>query len=107
MERHDEATSTEIAQARQWIDAAQRIVVLTGAGISTESGIRDFRGPNGVWTRNPEAERTATLAHYMVDHDLTTSPITTSDGRLVGVLRREDALRAAHGDHDHSAGEGS
>jgi hypothetical protein len=35
----------------------------------------------------------------MVDHDLENSPITTSDGRLVGLLRRADALRAAHQFH--------
>jgi NAD-dependent deacetylase len=56
-----------IAEVARWIDAAQRVVVLTGAGISTDSGIPDFRGPNGVWTRNPGAERRATLQNYMSD----------------------------------------
>jgi NAD-dependent deacetylase len=52
---------------RGWVDAAERIVVLTGAGISTESGIPDFRGPRGVWTRDPEAEKQSTLQHYLAD----------------------------------------
>jgi predicted transcriptional regulator len=39
------------------------------------------------------------MAHYMVDHDLPTSPITSSDGRLIGILRRQDALDLAHGHH--------
>src|ERR671935_2791442 len=56
-----------VATARGWIDAARRIVVLTGAGISTDSGIPDFRGPQGLWTRNPEAEKMATLQHYVAD----------------------------------------
>lgn len=43
-----------------------------------------------------------TMAHYMLDHDLPTSPITTSEGRLVGILRQEDALDAAHGGHRHA-----
>jgi NAD-dependent deacetylase len=49
---------------------ATRITVLTGAGISTDSGIPDFRGPNGVWTKNPQAERTATLQHYLADPEI-------------------------------------
>ena len=56
---------SDIEQARALIDDAARVTVLTGAGISTDSGIPDFRGPQGVWTKNPGAERTATLQHYM------------------------------------------
>jgi NAD-dependent deacetylase len=59
-----------IPAVRGWIDAAQRPVVLTGAGISTDSGIPDFRGPNGVWTKNPAAEKTATLQNYLADPDV-------------------------------------
>ena len=44
--------SLQVQLARQWIKAASRIVGFTGAGISTESGVSDFRSPNGVWARN-------------------------------------------------------
>ena len=40
-----------IERLASWIQASRRLVVLTGAGISTDSGIPDFRGPEGVWTR--------------------------------------------------------
>ena len=50
--------------------AADRVVVLTGAGISTDSGIPDFRGPNGVWTRDPAAEKASTLSHYVSDPEV-------------------------------------
>jgi NAD-dependent deacetylase len=52
---------------RNWIAAARRVVVLTGAGISTDSGIPDFRGPQGVWTTNPAAELQSTLQTYLAD----------------------------------------
>jgi NAD-dependent deacetylase len=57
-------------QIRRWIDAAARVVVLTGAGISTDSGIPDFRGPQGVWTKNPAAEKMSTLQHYLADAEV-------------------------------------
>jgi len=41
----------KIEELAQWLLEAQYLVVFTGAGISTESGIRDFRGPDGLWTR--------------------------------------------------------
>ena len=53
-----------------WLRDAQQIVVLTGAGISTESGIPDFRGPQGLWTKNPDAEKAATLQYYVNDPEV-------------------------------------
>ena len=59
-----------IDEAQAWISAAERVTVLTGAGISTDSGIPDFRGPNGVWTRNPAAERASNLDAYLSDPEV-------------------------------------
>ena len=64
------ATSDPIDEARRRVDAARRVVVLTGAGISTESGIPDFRGPKGVWTKNPAAEKQSTIQHYLADAEV-------------------------------------
>jgi NAD-dependent deacetylase len=61
---------TVLAQARAWIEEAQRVVALTGAGISTESGIPDFRGPQGVWTRDPKAEKLSDIRYYMSDPEI-------------------------------------
>jgi NAD-dependent deacetylase len=65
-----EQAELEIDLARSLIAAARRVVVLTGAGISTESGIPDYRGPQGVWTKNPGAEKKATLQNYVADPEL-------------------------------------
>jgi NAD-dependent deacetylase len=59
--------SADLDELAALLRDARQIVVLTGAGISTESGIPDFRGPQGLWTKDPKAERTATLQHYVAD----------------------------------------
>ena len=59
-----------IGVVRRWVDAAKRVVVLTGAGISTDSGIPDFRGPQGVWTKNPLAEKLSNIHYYMADPEV-------------------------------------
>jgi len=62
--------SDSIETVRGWVDASARIVALTGAGISTESGIPDFRGPQGVWTKNPKAEKLSNIHYYMSDPEV-------------------------------------
>ncbi len=55
------------AQVWAWIEKAERVVALTGAGISTDSGIPDFRGPQGLWTKNPVAEKMSNIHYYLAD----------------------------------------
>lgn len=58
---------SELKQARNLLNAVRRVMVLTGAGISTESGIPDFRGPQGLWTRDPDAEKLSNIDDYVSD----------------------------------------
>jgi NAD-dependent deacetylase len=61
---------TDVATIASWVSASNHTVALTGAGISTESGIPDFRGPQGVWTKNPKAEKLSHISHYMSDPEV-------------------------------------
>jgi NAD-dependent protein deacetylase/lipoamidase len=65
-----EDVPTGVIAAAERVAAAERIVVLTGAGISTDSGIPDFRGPKGIWTKNPAAEKASTIQNYLADAEL-------------------------------------
>ncbi|MGH3656746.1 MAG: SIR2 family NAD-dependent protein deacylase [Micromonosporaceae bacterium] len=62
--------SDAVPQVRDWLGNATAVTVLTGAGISTDSGIPDFRGPSGVWTKDPDAAKLVTLDAYVSDPDV-------------------------------------
>ena len=59
-----------VLNVRRRVEESCRIVALTGAGISTDSGIPDFRGPQGVWTKNPKAEQPSNFHYYMADPEV-------------------------------------
>jgi NAD-dependent SIR2 family protein deacetylase len=89
-----------------WLRQARRICVLTGAGISTDSGIPDYRGPQGTWTRDPDAEKLVTLSYYLRDpgirrrswlmrRDLATADARPNAGHAaLADLERQGRLRA-------------
>lgn len=76
-----------IEEVASWIHQAERVVVLTGAGISTDSGIPDFRGPQGVWTKDPESMRRASIHYYLTDRNVR---IQAWQRHLSGTIRQAE-----------------
>lgn len=68
------------------------VAVLSGAGVSTDSGIPDYRGPAGLWRSDPEAEKLVTYEYYMGDPEI--RRCSWRMRRDTGVLRAEP--NAAH-----------
>lgn len=56
-----------LEEVAAWLRGSRSTMALTGAGVSTESGIPDFRGPNGIWTRDPAAERLSNIGYYIAN----------------------------------------
>ena len=70
MSNHVQEAPTMLREVASWLRDAGHVTALTGAGISTDSGIPDYRGPNGLWTTNPRAERLSSLRDYMTDEEV-------------------------------------
>lgn len=87
--------SEPIDRARELVDGATSITVLTGAGISTDSGLPDFRGPNGLWTKNPEAEKASNITHYVTEPGVRRANwALRAEGKLWANVHPNDGHRA-------------
>ncbi len=86
--------SDAVLAVARMIRDARLVTVLTGAGISTDSGIPDYRGPNGLWTRNPEAARMSTLADYVADPEVRKRAWRSRQAHPAWTAQPNDAHRA-------------
>jgi NAD-dependent protein deacetylase/lipoamidase len=86
---NEKAVDKQLAVVAQWLAESPRAVVLTGAGISTDSGIPDFRSPGGVWSRYPT---------IMFDHFL------ASEDARYEYWRQKSELFAQYGDAEPNVG---
>ena len=97
----DDPSTASVAAALQWLRHARRILVFTGAGISTEFGIPDFRGPNGIW-------RTTDPARYTIESYVSDRAVRVERwrARLDSPLLQRRAEPGAPGGHAAAAGGG-